>query len=291
MVNPCNPSLSTMPRAASTTTLRLRREERRFALSKTGAIGCPRMREARHPSERARRKPRAREEPEIRPARRRTPCEDPQEVRASSSPEILWLAIVRKGGVVRLTGESWTLRIVRGRRRSGRDEGASRSQATHRRRGRALAARKAGCGSMSPDPAPDFRLLFQSSPGCYLVLAPDLTIVAVSDAYLHATMTRRETVMGRPLFEVFPDNPDDPFATGVANLRASLARVLLSKRPDAMVVQKYDIPTSRSRGGWLRRAALEPNRPSGARGGWVRRLHHPSRPGRDRHGALEASGG
>ena len=37
---------------------------------------------------------------------------------------------------------------------------------------------------------PDFQLLFESAPGLYLVLAPDLTIVAVSDAYLRATMTR-----------------------------------------------------------------------------------------------------
>ena len=35
-------------------------------------------------------------------------------------------------------------------------------------------------------------------------------------------MTRREEVIGRPLFEVFPDNPEDPGATGVRNLRASL---------------------------------------------------------------------
>jgi hypothetical protein len=45
-----------------------------------------------------------------------------------------------------------------------------------------------------------------------------LTIVAVSDAYLKATMTKREEVLGRGLFEVFPDNPDDPTATGVRTI-------------------------------------------------------------------------
>jgi hypothetical protein len=29
---------------------------------------------------------------------------------------------------------------------------------------------------------PDFRALFEATPGCYLILTPDLTIVAVSDA-------------------------------------------------------------------------------------------------------------
>ena len=88
---------------------------------------------------------------------------------------------------------------------------------------------------------PDFRRLFESAPGCYLVLAPDLTIVAASDAYLRATMTTREAILGRGLFEAFPDNPEDPGATGVGNLRASLERVLCSGAPDAMAVQKYDI--------------------------------------------------
>ena len=69
---------------------------------------------------------------------------------------------------------------------------------------------------------PDFRLLFESAPGLYLVLDGTLVIVAVSDAYLAATMTRREEIVGRNLFDVFPDNPDNPDATGTANLRASL---------------------------------------------------------------------
>jgi PAS domain S-box-containing protein len=89
--------------------------------------------------------------------------------------------------------------------------------------------------------SPDFRTLFERAPGLFLVLQPDLTIVAVSDAYLEATMTRREEIVGRALFEVFPANPDDPAATGVSNLRASLDRVRSSLVPDTMAVQKYDI--------------------------------------------------
>ena len=96
---------------------------------------------------------------------------------------------------------------------------------------------------------PDFRILFESAPGLYLVLTPDLTIVAVSDAYAAATMTEREEILGRNLFDVFPDNPDDPNATGTENLRASLDRVLSKKRPDAMAVQKYDIRKPESEGG------------------------------------------
>jgi PAS domain S-box-containing protein len=96
---------------------------------------------------------------------------------------------------------------------------------------------------------PDFRKLFESAPGLYLVLTPDLTIVAVSDAYLRATMTRRQEILGRALFEVFPDNPDDPTTAGVHNLRASLQRVLRDRIPDAISVQKYDIQRPASEGG------------------------------------------
>jgi len=81
------------------------------------------------------------------------------------------------------------------------------------------------------------------------VLAPDLTIIAVSDAYLQSTMTTREEILGRGIFEVFPDNPDDPTATGVHNLRASLQRVLRLQVPDTMAVQKYDIRKPESEGG------------------------------------------
>jgi signal transduction histidine kinase len=89
----------------------------------------------------------------------------------------------------------------------------------------------------------EFERLFRSAPASILVLAPDaphFTILAVTDAYLADTMTTRE-IIGRRLFEVFPDNPDDPGATGSANLRASLMRVLTQRVPDTMAVQKYDI--------------------------------------------------
>jgi hypothetical protein len=101
---------------------------------------------------------------------------------------------------------------------------------------------------MRTDAAPDFRRLFEAVPRCSLVLDPDLVIVAVTDAYLHVTMTRRADILGRRLFDVFPDNPDDPRATGGANLRASLDRVLAEKLPHAMSVQKSPLAREPPRG-------------------------------------------
>ncbi|TAK18672.1 MAG: response regulator [Myxococcaceae bacterium] len=90
----------------------------------------------------------------------------------------------------------------------------------------------------------DLRLLFEASPDVLLVLLPDApryTMVAATNTRLAATHTTREQTHGRPLFEVFPDNPDDPDATGTSNLRASLERVLATRGPDTMAVQRYDI--------------------------------------------------
>jgi PAS domain S-box-containing protein len=92
--------------------------------------------------------------------------------------------------------------------------------------------------------AVDFQALFEQAPGLYLILDPELRIVAVSDAYLAATMTDRNRIIGRDIFEVFPDNPEDAGATGASNLRASLERVRGQQTPDAMAVQKYDIRRS-----------------------------------------------
>src|SRR5262245_33001991 len=91
----------------------------------------------------------------------------------------------------------------------------------------------------------DFQLLFEESPDVVLVLLPDApvyTMVAATNERFRVTMTARDTI-GRGLFEVFPDNPDDPAATGSSNLRSSLDRVVRTRKADTMAVQKYDIRT------------------------------------------------
>ncbi|KHD77910.1 histidine kinase [Actinoplanes utahensis] len=55
-------------------------------------------------------------------------------------------------------------------------------------------------------------------------------------------MRRRDELVGRPVFDAFPDNPDDPSASGVSMWGASLRRVLSERATDVMAIQKYDIP-------------------------------------------------
>ena len=119
----------------------------------------------------------------------------------------------------------------------------------------------------------DFRALFEAAPGLYLVLEPDFTIVAASHAYCRATLTTRDALLGRDLFEVFPDNPGDPSASGTRNLRASLDQVLRLRQPDAMAIQRYDIRRPEDEGGGFEERYWSPlNAPvlsADGRVGWI----------------------
>ncbi len=90
-------------------------------------------------------------------------------------------------------------------------------------------------------PTSEFPGVFEKTPGLYLVLDPSFTIMTANEAYCSATLTERDAILGRHLFEAFPDNPGDSAADGVENLRSSLLKVLKSRQSDRMNIQKYDI--------------------------------------------------
>ena len=123
---------------------------------------------------------------------------------------------------------------------------------------------------------PDFQALFAAVPANYLVLAPDpsrFTILAASDDYLAATITTRDALIGRRLFDVFSDaNPANPERTGVANLRASLETVLRTRAPHRMPIQRYDVQAAD--GSWAVRYWSPYNVPVFADDGSIRYLLH-----------------
>ncbi|MEZ0015430.1 hypothetical protein [Sinorhizobium fredii] len=67
-----------------------------------------------------------------------------------------------------------------------------------------------------------------------------LHIVDINEAYGAATMTSSAKIAGSPLFDVFPDTPEDPMADGVSHLFASLTKVAERGIVDAMSIQRYD---------------------------------------------------
>lgn len=96
---------------------------------------------------------------------------------------------------------------------------------------------------------PDFKALFESAPGLYLVLDLEMRIVALTDAYAGATRTRREDILGRVVYEVFPDNPNDPGHAIGQTMAASFERVLRDRTADVMPVLRYDLRQPRAAGG------------------------------------------
>ena len=63
----------------------------------------------------------------------------------------------------------------------------------------------------------------------------------MNQAYLEVAGRTREELLGRHVFDAFPDNPSDPSANGVRELSASLKRVMATGKPDVLSIQKYDV--------------------------------------------------
>jgi PAS domain-containing protein len=84
---------------------------------------------------------------------------------------------------------------------------------------------------------------FEISASPFLVLDPNpgLHIVDINEAYADVTMAQRGKVAGERLFDVFPDNPEDPAASGVNNLYQSLQSAARTGAPHNMAVQRYDV--------------------------------------------------
>ena len=100
------------------------------------------------------------------------------------------------------------------------------------------------------DTSIDYAAVFQALPGMVALLTPELVFTDVNEEFLNVSGRRREDVMGRYLFDVFPDNPNDPGATGMRNLAASLRRVLDTGERDAMALQRYDVEDPERPGEW-----------------------------------------
>ncbi|MFD3002109.1 PAS domain-containing protein [Pontibacter toksunensis] len=95
--------------------------------------------------------------------------------------------------------------------------------------------------------------IFEALPGLLLVLSPTLVIRAATNAYLQETLTERENIVGRYVFDVFPDNPHVPESLSTSSLMASFQQVLTTGKPHSMDVFQYDIPDPANPGGFMER--------------------------------------
>jgi two-component system, sensor histidine kinase len=111
-------------------------------------------------------------------------------------------------------------------------------------------------------PTLDLSVIFNALPGNHIVLKPDapiFTILAVSDAFLVVTSRTREELLGKSLFDVFPENPETFNTTGPTVLKHSLQNAIRTKKEDQMPIVRYDL--SAADGGYEERYWLSCSRP------------------------------
>lgn len=89
-------------------------------------------------------------------------------------------------------------------------------------------------------------LLIKSVPDRYLLIkadAPTFTLLAASDSYLEMTLQTRENLVGRPLFEVFPENPDNEVQSlSVQNdLGTAIGACASTGEDNEMDIFRYDV--------------------------------------------------
>ncbi len=83
----------------------------------------------------------------------------------------------------------------------------------------------------------DFERLFEALPSPHMVLDENFDYVAVNPAYEAATMRERADLLGRNLFDLFPNEGESG-----QRLRASFRRVFETGKPDTLAYIPYDIP-------------------------------------------------
>ncbi|MFF0725700.1 PP2C family protein-serine/threonine phosphatase [Streptomyces sp. NPDC004134] len=143
----------------------------------------------------------------------------------------------------------------------------------------------------------DYEAVFHAMPTAVALFTTDLVYLDANDAYWSTSGRTRRQVIGRYVFDVFPDNPDDPEASGTRNLSASLRRVAATGQRDAMALQRYDVESPDRPGVWEERYWSPVNVPVFAPDGTVALLLHRveevtelirARGGADRTQVLEA---
>ncbi|HSH87782.1 MAG TPA: ATP-binding protein [Methylophilus sp.] len=99
-------------------------------------------------------------------------------------------------------------------------------------------------------PAHVYQTALNTSTAGQYFLSPsvDPIFLEVNDTFLEFVKLKREDVIGKRLFEVFPADPHDQKDTGLEALRRSLARVIDTGKQDKLPLQRYPIRSTKEDG-------------------------------------------
>ncbi|WP_149180975.1 SpoIIE family protein phosphatase [Streptomyces sp. TRM49041] len=100
-------------------------------------------------------------------------------------------------------------------------------------------------------PQIDYAAVFHALPGMVALLTPDLVYADANEDFLRLAGRTPEQLLGRYIFDVFPENPDDPAAAGMRETQASMLRVVATGERDTMALLRYDIEDPERPGHWV----------------------------------------
>ncbi|CAN5158466.1 hypothetical protein BH09PSE1_BH09PSE1_15080 [soil metagenome] len=100
----------------------------------------------------------------------------------------------------------------------------------------------------SGDLAVDLATAFDASPNPYVLLTPDLRIAGMNQAYLDVVHSRREDIIGQPIFGHFDSGPGEEAPENVRQVRASMEKAIASRGRDHLAVVRYSIPRTLDNG-------------------------------------------
>lgn len=99
-------------------------------------------------------------------------------------------------------------------------------------------------------PQIDYTAVSHALPGMVALLTPDLVYADANDGFLRPAGRTREQLLGRYIFDVFPENPNDPAAAGMRETRTSMLRAVATGERDTMALLRYDIQDPERSGRW-----------------------------------------
>ncbi len=120
----------------------------------------------------------------------------------------------------------------------------------------------------------DYMSVFQNLPTPMLLLSLDFRVIDMNYAYQRISGRSREELVGRIVFETFPDNPSEPGVSGMGNLAESLRRVIATGKPDMMALQRHDTEAIDHPGEFSERYWYPVNVPVPGPGGQVACISH-----------------
>ncbi|MES5824797.1 SpoIIE family protein phosphatase [Streptomyces sp. RG80] len=100
------------------------------------------------------------------------------------------------------------------------------------------------------EPKIDYAAVFRALPGMVALLTPELVYVDANEDFVRLAGRTREQLLGRYIFDVFPENPNDPAAAGMRETRDSMLRAVATGERDTMAVLRYDIEDPQRPGRW-----------------------------------------